>query len=337
MIMNIGFYLPYCNERGTIVATYDYAYNNERVLGNKSYIIHKSDIDISCKEMYNIIERDLEIIKYKNNEELNEKIKKNNISHLYYLIHGRETLDKFKDIDVKLCIHCVFRYKNSKYYHRCASISPIVKCNNYSNPYVEHINDLPRYKHNEDLRDLLEIPKEALVIGRYGGYDTFNIDYVKKCIIDHVNKRNDIYFIFLNTYNFCKGKCGTETIFIHRGIKRKNNNKTIFLRGTYSKPEDKIRFINTCDMMIHGKLAGETFGLSVAEFSSMNKPIITSRNGSKWHIIKLGEKGIVKDSYEELMEYFVNLDKSKLVGDWQCYKDCNSESIMLKFRKEFLE
>ena len=36
----------------------------------------------------------------------------------------------------------------------------------------------------------------------------------------------------------------------------------------------KVKFINTCDAMIHARAMGETFGLAVAEFSKKNKPVI---------------------------------------------------------------
>ena len=37
--MNIGFFIRHFTERGTEVATYDYAKYNEDILNNKSYII----------------------------------------------------------------------------------------------------------------------------------------------------------------------------------------------------------------------------------------------------------------------------------------------------------
>ena len=39
---------------------------------------------------------------------------------------------------------------------------------------------------------------------------------------------------------------------------------------------DKVRFIQTCDMMIHGRTVGETFGIAIGEFSFYNKPVMTN-------------------------------------------------------------
>jgi hypothetical protein len=37
--MNVGFFVRHFTERGTEIAIYDYADNNEKILNNKSYII----------------------------------------------------------------------------------------------------------------------------------------------------------------------------------------------------------------------------------------------------------------------------------------------------------
>ena len=38
--MKVAFYSPHLSERGTEVAMYDYAYYNEKILGNESIILH---------------------------------------------------------------------------------------------------------------------------------------------------------------------------------------------------------------------------------------------------------------------------------------------------------
>ena len=39
---------------------------------------------------------------------------------------------------------------------------------------------------NENLRTILNIPKDAIVFGRYGGYYQFDITIAHKAIIEHV-------------------------------------------------------------------------------------------------------------------------------------------------------
>jgi hypothetical protein len=52
------------------------------------------------------------------------------------------------------------------------------------------------------LKCLKYIPKEALVFGRHGGKDSFSLPFAKDAIVDSLSKRDDIYFLFLNTEVF---------------------------------------------------------------------------------------------------------------------------------------
>ena len=52
------------------------------------------------------------------------------------------------------------------------------------------------------LHDMIYHPKDALVIGRNGGSDTFDIPFVKQAIQTVLNERKDIWFIFQLTDKF---------------------------------------------------------------------------------------------------------------------------------------
>ena len=72
----------------------------------------------------------------------------------------------------------------------------------------------------------------------------------------------------------------------------------------------KVKFINTCDVMLHARQVGESFGLSCAEFSIRNKPIITYLNSpERNHIDTLGEKGIYFETESDILHILRNLDK----------------------------
>ena len=62
--------------------------------------------------------------------------------------------------------------------------------------------------------------------------------------------------LFLNTYKFI------------------THPRVIYLDST-SDMYFKTKFINTCDAMLHARMQGESFGLSVLEFACKNKHIIT--------------------------------------------------------------
>ena len=182
--------------------------------------------------------------------------------------------------------------------------------------------DLQSYSNgNDNLRKKLDIPLSSIVFGRYGGFNQFDISYVHDAIIDHVNKNLNTYFLFANTNVFYK----------HPQI--------IYLNTIYDN-EEKVKFINTCDAMIHARSDGETFGLSIAEFSIKNKPIITtfsSLPNSDAHINMLGDCAIIYKNKNDLLHIFENIKNiidSK--NDWNAFKDYTPENVMKKFMEIFI-
>ena len=85
--------------------------------------------------------------------------------------------------------------------------------------------------------------------------------------------------------------------------------------------------------MIHARGMGETFGLSIAEFSIKNKPIITCNCGDLEHIKILGDKAIIYNSKEELIHIFSNI---KIIinsrSDWNAYTSYLPMIIMNLFK-----
>jgi hypothetical protein len=96
----------------------------------------------------------------------------------------------------------------------------------------------------------------------------------------------------------------------------------------------KTKFINTCDAMIHARAEGETFGLSIAEFSSKNKPVITCPSGDLEHIRILGDKALLYRSKDELLKIFNNIKNIiKNNDDWNAYKQYTPENVMRLFNE----
>ena len=58
------------------------------------------------------------------------------------------------------------------------------------------IVDLPN--NDENLRNELQIPQDAIVFGRYGGMDDFNINIAKNAIKNYINLDTNVYFLFMN-------------------------------------------------------------------------------------------------------------------------------------------
>jgi len=222
----------------------------------------------------------------------------------------------------KTAIHAVFNtfnpfgdvYAYVSEYIRDKSVPPQLR-NRYS--YVPHIIDLPDI--DSDLRSVLGIPEKALVFGYHGGRDSFNIDFVKKCIIEAVENRKDTYFIFMNVDKFY------------------NHDRIMFLEGN-SDLIYKTKFINSCNAMIHARAIGETFGIACGEFSIRNKPIITYKHGIDTnHIGILKEKAILYSTYHDLLYIFKNFEDYNLPIDWNCYKDFSAEKVMNRFKEVYIK
>ena len=90
--------------------------------------------------------------------------------------------------------------------------------------------------------------------------------------------------------------------------------------------------------MIHARTRGETFGLSVAEFSFHNKPVITyGQSPERNHLDLLNEYAIVYNNEDELIKILKNIPtiirKSK---NWKAYSEYTQEKVMKIFEKVFL-
>ena len=137
--------------------------------------------------------------------------------------------------------------------------------------------DFDQTELEENLRVKLGIPTDATVLGRHGAYGSFNIEFAKQAVIEALNQREDLWFVFLHTEPFVE------------------HPRASFLPGTHD-PVAKVQFINTCDAMLHARAEGETFGLAIAEFSHRNKPVITYGDSfDRFHSETLGAKGTYYD------------------------------------------
>ena len=56
--------------------------------------------------------------------------------------------------------------------------------------------DLP--VHDWNLRKSLRIPESALVVGSYGAHDAFDVPFAPAVIAAVLERRPDIYFLFMN-------------------------------------------------------------------------------------------------------------------------------------------
>jgi hypothetical protein len=322
--MIIGFLENKLTLRGTSNNLYDYADYNETILGNKSIILTRpydyvklvSPMDMDNSLAYDKFNKRFKVLYYITPFDINTLVKENNIDILF--IEKAGNYDDGLVFDCcKTIIHCVFTTKNP-HGTLYTSISDSLNKMNGTNipvlPYMVRVFDS-----NENLKSELNIPNNALVFGTYSGLDQFNIDYVKKAVIDIAMYHKNIYFIFMNIHNF--------------GPKLEN---VKFLQGT-DNMEIKRKFINTCDAMIYGRDGGETFGLACGEFSLCNKPVIgrKTKAGSELDILK--DDMILHDNYEELINVVLNWNNYKKDVSNNGYKKFTPEYVMKIFEKYISE
>ena len=146
-----------------------------------------------------------------------------------------------------------------------------------------------------------------------GGGETFDITFVHNVIKHILNIREDIYFLFMNTYVF----------YEHKNI--------IYLPGN-ADMLFKRKFINTCDALIHARIQGETFGLTCGEFSICKKPVITwEKSKEREHLLILKNKAILYSTPDELINILENFTKNKYDVNENDYMTYTPEHVMKIF------
>lgn len=317
--MKIGFHTNSLSLRGTEIAVYDYANQNQKILGNESVIFYRKNnpVNLSVLEKFS---KEFKVYPYEGQRELNQLVENEKIDLTYFIKSG-ERDDAFCESSPTL-MHAVFPTKPEEFHgDKYAFVSQWLakEYSNHQIPHVPHMIELPEYDGN--LRTELVIPENATVIGWYGGSDSFNLDFVKAEVLKAIEKRSDLYFIFMNLEPFAK------------------HERLLFLPGN-SDLIYKVKFINTCDGMLHARGIGESFGLACGEFSIKGKPVITyALSPQRSHIEILGDKAILYKGKKDLAEIFQNFDRHiQHQKNWDAYsQDFCATEIMHKFKEVFID
>jgi hypothetical protein len=242
---------------------------------------------------------------YTSRNDIDNIVLKHGITHLYIINGGLP--DGTTSTKCKNLIHCVFntRYPHGDVY---AAVS-------------QHVNEIHGTSVVETVDILLSqmgIPESAIVFGRHGGEDTFDIAFVKQIVERLVKEREDVWFIFMNTTPFCQ------------------HPRVLFLKGTTNLVLKRM-FINTADAMLHARAQGETFGLACGEFAVCMKPVITYGKSPEINQIRiLGEKAVVYNNADELYRILNEFKRGKYDMTGNGYLEYNPENIMRIFDRVFL-
>jgi len=182
-------------------------------------------------------------------------------------------------------------------------------------PFVPHIVDLP--EPNKDYREAFGIRQDQIVVGRYGGYYTFDLPFVKQTVQQLASESDKFVFLFMGTEPFV------------------NLPNVFFIKETQDV-QKKANFINTCDVMLHGRERGESFGLSIAEFLSLNKPVLSWNSGHDLnHLDMLKDSGLLYNDGNDIKRILNSLSDFK--EDWtKRVEQFKPIPVMNKFKEVFL-
>lgn len=315
--MKIAFHDNALSLRGTTVAIYDWAYWTRHYLGLDPIIMYNNKNKFNDVGVIEKFSKEFSVFSYNDKSEIDKILSENKCDAFLMEKGGKpdgiiSTVAKNLVNAISVCsvsdIHGDVYAMGSKW---------LSKITDYQIPYVPYMVHLPDVE--EDMREELSIPKDSLVLGRNGGWETFDLPFVKQAIKQVLDERSDVWFIFQFTEPFIE------------------HERVIYLPGT-SDMNIKVRFINTCDAMLHARYVGESFGLSCAEFSIRNKPIITyEKSPERNHIDTLGEKGIYFETESDILHILKNLDKVEINSlQWNCYQDYTPEKVCQKFKEIYL-
>lgn len=315
--MKVLFHTNSINFRGTSVAVTDYARYNQTILGNESVICYDAGLGYekdmgSETSVIDELSKEFQVIGHDHN--LEAIIDREHVDFAYFIRAGqREPLPT----NVKTGVHAVFQFREphgDKYAYISSWLS-----NHMSNgeiPFVPHIVKLPE---PNATRSAFGISNDQIIVGRYGGYYTFDIPWAQKVVEEVANSDSRFVFVFV----------GTEPFISHPRV--------IFFPEIHNL-QDKSNFINMCDLMLHARQRGESFGLSIAEFLFFGKPVLAWNNGHDRNHIQLLENigGLYSDAVE-LTNLLVNFDPTKYNFISKPVAEFDPKTVMAKFNEVFLK
>ena len=319
--MKILFHENELNYRGTSIAMYDYADFNEKLLGNESYIAYHKNEPTNHPQGIEKFKKRFNMLAYDDFSEVDQFITRHEIDLFYAIKNGNN--DGIVSRECKTVVHSVFKHfepHGDVYAYVSEWLADEMTQGKY--PFVPHMVNFTEDT-TADLRKQLGIPGNARVFGYYGGAQSFNITFAQKTSEEIARKYKDIYFLFMGVDSFAK----------NRWWKPKAENM-IFLPPS-SDVLYKLKFINTCDALLHARERGETFGITVAEFALKNKPVITFADSpEKAHLMELGNSAYLYKNSMELKQIIMETDLSQSARE--SYEKFLPKPVMEKFKNVFM-
>lgn len=317
--MTVGFHSHTLTVRGSENALFDYAVMNESVLHHRSVLCTRFRPEHQGGPVLSRWQARFPVIQYRDGKDLRRQLADFQAKALYLIKPGE--FDGWTVPGIRNCVHAMFptmEFHGDALAYVSRWISRVMTGREDS--FVPHL--VHRLVSGEDLRESLGIPAEARVFGRHGGYESFNIPFVRRVIREHARRHPQDHFLFLNTRPM--DPAGDRLPNIHH------------LPAT-ADPGEKARFLATCDAMIHAELNGETFGLAVAEFAVLGKPVLTFAGAKvRAHLEMLGNQATLYRNAADLQSLLGRPVPRPVSGtEYERYMD--PQVVMGYFSRCFLE
>ena len=233
---------------------------------------------------------------YESEAEMQRLIEAQRIDTAYFLKTRRR--DARVARSCRTAVHEVFNFfhpHGDAYAYISQSVAVMMTGGRY--PAVPLVVDPPQPRAN--LRAQLGIPADAMVVGRHGAPDQFNIPFLPKAIEAALERRKDLWVLLLNTTRFSA------------------HERIVHLPTTPDR-QGVVDFISSCDVGLNGRRVGENFGLALAEFLAQDRPTLVWAGGrDRNHLTLVDDLAFVYRTSADLTEKLCALERRDWGGRWR--------------------
>lgn len=318
--------------RGTTTALSDYAYYLS-LQGHEICIGFRKSDHLNDPKVLDYLSRNYDLRPYENFADIS--INEQKSFDLGYFIKSGFNDGIFFQYS-KSSIHAVFQFyepHGNKYAYvsdwlanaarRKSSIKAAMKLdfNNFKKSlaqkeWVPHMINLPSIDGN--LRSELGIPEDGIVGLRYGGQDTFDLDFVQKCVQFNLETKKNFWFIATNTKPFYR------------------HPRLIYLPSFFDHAH-KVALLNSANFFLHGRSNGESFGLSILEAMHRKIPVLSWRGGiDRHHFSLLSKESFYRNSSQLNIQINNILNYQSIEENYATSNRFLPQAVMPIFEQVFL-
>jgi len=313
--MRVSFDGGRLNERGVAVALYDYALHARALLGIEPIVLHDvgEGVDDEQAARFSAV---FALRGYRDAAERSQMIEDERIDVAYALKARRP---RYPQSPVgRTAVHEVFRFfdpHGDSYGYISPWLAKAAAAGRY--PCVPHIVDPPQPR--ATLRAEFGVPAGAVVIGRHGGQDQFNVPFVASALAAALAARPDLWVMLLNTEPLLRHE---RVVHVPRTLDRQR----------------VADFVAGCDAGLNARRGGETFGLAISEFLAQDKPVFVWEGGrDRHHLALVDEPAFRFRTSADLTRSLVAFQPRPGAGRWRRQVEPFApETVMRRFAEVFL-